>query len=190
MTYNLAQRADNASIAMEFFVSQGWYPFQAAGIVGNLLAESNLNPDTGSGDQGSAHGIAQWRGDRAEKFLVIIHKSIADATLLEQLSFVQWELQNTHARAGRALDASTTVEEATRIIDSKYEVSDGSAINKRITYAVEQWVRYQGIDKPVEVLPPVTKPVPSVPTKLKEEQVVSFIHKFFAWLIQVFGRKT
>lgn len=34
----------NVSTAMQFYTSRGYSRAQAAGIVGNLLGESNLNP--------------------------------------------------------------------------------------------------------------------------------------------------
>jgi Phage tail lysozyme len=49
--------------AARYLLSQGVSPLQAAGIVGNLAQESNLNP-TVRGDNGSAYGLAQWRLDR------------------------------------------------------------------------------------------------------------------------------
>jgi len=47
----------NKKKAMEFFQSKGLTNYQAAGIVGNLIQESNLNT-TIKGDGGKAFGIA------------------------------------------------------------------------------------------------------------------------------------
>ena len=49
--------------AMKFFTSKGLSYHQAAGIVGNLMQESNLNTSI-KGDGGKSFGIAQWNGDR------------------------------------------------------------------------------------------------------------------------------
>jgi hypothetical protein len=43
--------------------THGLSPVAAAGVVGNLYQESGFNP-TAVGDGGTAHGLAQWRGDR------------------------------------------------------------------------------------------------------------------------------
>ncbi len=67
----LAAAANNESGAVQYFVSKGWSPAQAAGIVGNLVHESGgrLNPgalNPGDGSDGSdSIGIGQWNGTRA-----------------------------------------------------------------------------------------------------------------------------
>jgi hypothetical protein len=45
-------------------VDRGLSPVAAAGVVGNLRAESNLDPTNATGDNGTAFGLAQWRGPR------------------------------------------------------------------------------------------------------------------------------
>lgn len=63
-----AGNSANARAAMDYFISQGWTPEQAAGIVGNLQQESgpNLDPNihNSAGGNLGAYGLAQWRGDR------------------------------------------------------------------------------------------------------------------------------
>lgn len=49
--------------AYNWFIQHGYSPAAAAGIVGNIHAESSFNPGA-SGDQGSAHGLFQVRGER------------------------------------------------------------------------------------------------------------------------------
>ena len=50
--------------AMAFFIQKGWKPHQAAGIVGNLLAESGLQTKAiakGDASDGTdSVGIGQW----------------------------------------------------------------------------------------------------------------------------------
>lgn len=49
---------------MNNLVQRGYKPHIAAGIVGNLMAESSLNPGSSTNDLGAtAGGLAQWRGD-------------------------------------------------------------------------------------------------------------------------------
>ena len=56
-----APPAGNADAAYRYFLSRGWTPAQAAGIVGNLQQESGPGLDpTIAGDGGNAFGIAQW----------------------------------------------------------------------------------------------------------------------------------
>lgn len=103
-------------------------PSQAAGIVGNLMAESKLNPSAVN-PNGGAEGIAQWLGERKKFFMegeaatkiehpksdvkevikdnsgeviskwVPKHKSISDSTLHEQVEFLVHELKTTHNSA-------------------------------------------------------------------------------------------
>lgn len=122
--------------AMDFFMKNGYTEMQAAAIVGNLQAESGQNLNTrASGDEGKALGIAQWQGARQKKFKEIIGKDIMDSSLEEQLKFVDWELKNTHADAGRKLKQAKNVKEAATVIDKSYEVSAGLHTDRRIANA-------------------------------------------------------
>jgi hypothetical protein len=85
-----------ADKAVKFFMSKGWSAAQAAGIVGNLQAESGTNMATNSvGDGGQAYGIAQWHPARQANFVKAFGKDIREANFEEQLAFVNWELNNT-----------------------------------------------------------------------------------------------
>ena len=126
----------NAKIALDYFVQQGWSPAQAAGLVANIQAESgkNLNPNA-SNPKEQAYGIAQWRGSRQRDFVTKMGKQLQGSSLQDQLEFVQWELNNTEARAARALRGAQTAEEAAAIVDEYYERSDRSARQKRMAMA-------------------------------------------------------
>ena len=105
--------------AMTFFQNVGWTNVQARGIVGNLIAESRLNPTIG-GDknkkgQPTSFGIAQWRGGRLARLKRFAKKQGTGWQDFEtQLAFVHHELQTTEKSAGRNLAAATTVEDATK----------------------------------------------------------------------------
>lgn len=128
--------SDNAEKALEFFKQKGWSPQQAAGIVGNLQAESgkDLNPSS-LGDGGKAYGIAQWHPDRQANFESQFGKSIRQANFEEQLAFIQWELENTEKRAGQLLKGAQDAAEAAAIVDQYYERSSGEHRGKRIANA-------------------------------------------------------
>lgn len=128
--------SENAEKALEFFKSKGWMPQQAAGIVGNLQAESSqeLNPSS-VGDGGKAYGIAQWHPDRQANFEAQFGKSIKQSTFQEQLEFIQWELENTERKAGELLKGAITASEAAAIIDQHYERSSGEHRGRRIANA-------------------------------------------------------
>lgn len=131
----------NAMTAVKFFISKGWTPEQAAGIVGNLQAESGANLKIDAvGDGGKAYGVAQWHPDRQRKFAEVMNREITRASLEEQLAFVDWELKNSQNvapwYAGDKLKAAKTAEEAAWIVDQFYERSNGSHRQRRMSNAL------------------------------------------------------
>lgn len=60
----MANQNPNVRTAFDFFMSRAYSQAQTAGIIGNLLGESNLNPNGPNGDGGVARDIAQWHPDR------------------------------------------------------------------------------------------------------------------------------
>ena len=128
--------AGNAKIAMDYFTQKGWSLEQAAGIVANLQAESgqNLNPSA-LGDNGQAYGIGQWVGPRQRLFATKMGRPLQGSNLQDQLDFIQWELTNSEAKAGRALKGAQTAADAAAIVDQYYERSNGQARQKRMAMA-------------------------------------------------------
>lgn len=126
----------NAKIALDYFMQQGWSQEQAAGLVANLQTESgqNLNPAAWNPGE-KAYGIAQWRGSRQQDFANAMRKSIEGSSLQDQLEFVQHELNNKEANAGRRLKSATTAEDAAAIVDQYYERSSGAHRQKRMAMA-------------------------------------------------------
>lgn len=127
----------SAKEAMEFFLAKGWTREQAAGIVGNLQAESGANMKTDAvGDNGRAYGVAQWHPDRQAKFKEVYGKDIRQAGFKEQLEYVNWELNNSERKAGSMLRQAKSAEEAAAIVDKYYERSSGQHIRNRQANAV------------------------------------------------------
>jgi hypothetical protein len=123
--------------ALMFFISKGWTGTQAAGIVGNLQAESGVNLKIDAvGDGGQAYGIAQWHPPRQANFAKVFGKDIRKSSFKDQLEFVDWELKNTESRAGNMLKSAKTPAEAASIVDQYYERSSGAHRQKRIDYAM------------------------------------------------------
>lgn len=116
---------EKARQAYDFFISKGWSPEQSAGIVGNLLQESQLNEKSFNPEGGGrgAKGIAQWRGERQTRFEEIYGKSLDESSFAEQLEYVNWELNNTEKKAGDELRKAVSVSKATQVVQSKYERS-------------------------------------------------------------------
>jgi hypothetical protein len=106
--------ADRASTAVAFFQSKGWSKEQAAGIVGNLMAESSLNTGALNGGDGSdgtdSIGIGQWNSDRARNLKAFAEQSHTDwRDFGTQLAFVQHELTHTEGNAAGLLKGAKDV---------------------------------------------------------------------------------
>ena len=126
----------NAQRAMAYFISQGYTPAQAAGIVGNLQAESGANLNTSAvGDSGKAVGIAQWHPDRQANFAKFSGKAIGKSSLEEQLAFIAHELKTTEAGAGSRLKGASSAQDAAAVFDQFYERSSGDARRQRMVNA-------------------------------------------------------
>ena len=142
--------------AVSYFVSQGWTANQAAGLVGNLMQESDLNPAAVNPSSG-ATGIAQWLDDRLEKLQTYPNWQ----SLETQLTFVNWELNNSEKAAGDALRETTTLADATMVVRTKYERCGESEANdaNRLAQATKAF----GLTIPV-VTKPVAVPAPPAAT--------------------------
>jgi Phage tail lysozyme len=104
-----------------FFQSKGWSKAQAEGMAARLMKESNLSP-TAKGDNGQAYGVAQWHPDRQADFAAYAVKDIRQATLEEQLDFMNYELtRGKEKAAGDQLRQTTTPLGAEGITTGMYE---------------------------------------------------------------------
>ena len=126
----VASAMNSESGAVQFFVSKGWTPAQASGIVGNLLRESRLNPNAlnkGDGSDGSdSIGIGQWNGTRAadlKTFAAAQGKPVSDISV--QLAFVQHELEGSEGNAARMLKGATDARSAATAFALGYERPQG-----------------------------------------------------------------
>lgn len=136
-----AGSSSNARTALAFFKGKGFTDEQAAGIVGNLQAESgpNINP-AAIGDGGAAWGIAQWHPDRRAIWERANNKQWqsngSQPNFNQQLEFIVYELQRTEANAMRRLQATRSAEAAAAVFDQYYERSSGAHRDRRIANAV------------------------------------------------------
>ncbi len=121
--------------AMGFFESQGWTHAQAAGIVGNLQAESGVDPNRGQDGGGPGYGLAQWEGPRQRDFANWAGHDIHQSTFREQLEFIQHELTTTESSAGNALRGATTASDAAQIVCNRYERPGIPHMDSRIAFA-------------------------------------------------------
>lgn len=115
-----ASLADKQQYAVDYLQEKGWTRAQAIGLVANFTRESNLNPSI-TGDNGQAVGIAQWHPDRQAAFETEYGFNIEDATLTQQLDFVDFELKNAERRAGTKLSNTNSASECAKIVSQYYE---------------------------------------------------------------------
>lgn len=101
-----------AKSAYDYFVGQGYSKPQAAGIVGNLLHESGLDP-TVSHDQGTGIGIAGWRLERRQALREFAAaRGTSETDFKTQLAFVDHELKTSEPGARTALMQAQTPQDA------------------------------------------------------------------------------
>lgn len=132
--------------AYNFFISKGLQPHQAAGIVGNLIQESGLNPNA-VGDDGKAYGIAQWHPDRQNVLNTLSTRNKVDKSdFNQQLEFVWHELNTGHLGVLEKLKTTQNVSQATMLISNSYEIPNPKYAHneKRIAYANDVLNSYNG----------------------------------------------
>lgn len=137
-----------------------------AGFLGNLKHESSFDSSR-VGDNGSAFGHAQWRGERAENFRRIIGADPKNATPAQSVQFIKWELDNYQA-AGMTKNQrdlilnAQTPEDAARAIDKYYERSDQRSTRDRMKAAREFFGAAPASPAEATAAPSAAAPAPGI----------------------------
>ena len=129
---------------------------QAAGLVGTLTSESQMNPGavnrlSGGGSDGG-EGIAQWTGaSRKGPILNYLrqisgkpYSRISQSTLGEQLRAVAWEYKTKRPKSLAALRSKTSINDATHEVLSSFE-NGGNGVNASIGQLNSYRGGYQGL---------------------------------------------
>jgi hypothetical protein len=133
----------NASTAWSYFTGQGLTPVQAAGLAGNLMGESSINPDalqvvkvggknytcpappaTPEAKVTCGVGIAQWTNPSGRlSGLTTLAKAqgMPWDNLSTQLQYVWQELTTSYSGALKQLEACTDTSCATKVVEQQYE---------------------------------------------------------------------
>lgn len=95
-----------AQYAYNFYLQRGYTPAGAAGIVGNIHAESGFSTKA-SGDTGTAAGLFQWRGERQAGLMKYAANNGLDPQSMDaQLGYADYEMRTgSDAGAGKAYSA-------------------------------------------------------------------------------------
>jgi hypothetical protein len=136
--------------AYNYFVNKGLTKAQAAGIVGNLIQESSVDPRAVEYGGGPGRGIAQWsvggRWDHSASDNVTWYANqhgVSRWALNTQLDFIWYELNHIGYGFG-ALKATTNVTDATVVFQNRYEICGTCDSSKRIAYAKQVLAAYGG----------------------------------------------
>ncbi len=130
----IARGSDNQQTAFNFFIRQGLAPGQSAGIVGNLIAESGVDPklqeynkphgDLNEPLNGTGYGIAQWTfTSRQSKLVAYANEHDLDVSSLDaQLGYYWKELTTDYRGVFEELKSTQTSADASYVILAKFEV--------------------------------------------------------------------
>lgn len=120
-TFSKGGQMKKARQAVDYFINKGLTREQAAGLVGNLMRESNMNI-TATNPNSGAYGIGQWLGNRKTR---LFRRYGYHPTFEQQLDYVWDELNTSHRKGLQMLKASKTVNDAARNAFGYYEFSAG-----------------------------------------------------------------
>lgn len=135
----------NSEIAFNFLLGQGYTPVQAAGIIGNFLKESNMDPSVTSSFPGEeSFGIAQWNpaAGRLQQLQEFATDRGLDYTTLEtQLQFFHYDFSTLSPRywGYNEFRGITDIDRAADHICDKYERPNPNYADKpgRRAYALQ-----------------------------------------------------
>lgn len=117
--------------AFDFFVSKGWSPEQAAGLVANIQHESGFNHQA-VGDKGMSYGLGQWQKDRRTGFNKFANKPIEKSSFEDQLGYVHHELTAGNEKtAGEMLRKVNDPHTAGGLISNLYQRPRNNEYNNR-----------------------------------------------------------
>jgi Phage tail lysozyme len=147
-----AALSNNEKTAYNFFISKGLSKDQAAGIVGNLMQESSVNPNSVQYGGGPGRGIAQWsvggRWDTSHDDNVTWYANAHGLNrwaLTTQLDFIWYELTDI-GYGYSSLKAATTVTSAELAFQDKFEICGECDESTRVSYAEQVLAAYGGGD--------------------------------------------
>lgn len=134
----------NEQKIMDKLVGNGLTPAQAAGVVGNLVQESNADPSKHQLGGGPGYGLAQWGGSRLndlKKFAAKEGKQISD--LGAQVDFMLHELNTTEKSALNAVKNTMTASGAAAAFELGFERAGKPNTENRQDQAVRVLAQFE-----------------------------------------------
>lgn len=139
---------ENVKIGYQYFIGKNLSPNQSAGIIGNLIVESGMDPKKSQLGGGPGRGLAQWTS--TERWLKVVefarNQNRSEFDLMLQLDFIWHELQGAEKAAYTHLIGTTTIEQATESFMRKYERPGVEALAERIAAARNTFSKYNGLE--------------------------------------------
>lgn len=143
--------AANEKTAFDYFVGKGLTKRQSAGIVGNLIVESGVDPTIKQSGGGPGRGIAQWgvggRWDHDSKNNMVWYAAqhgVSQWSLGGQLGFTWYELTNFSSYGYADLKKATTISAATVAFERKFEGCGSCNESRRVSAATSVFNKYGG----------------------------------------------
>ncbi|HET9990424.1 MAG TPA: phage tail tip lysozyme [Kofleriaceae bacterium] len=143
--------SSNEHAAFDYFVARGLTKRQAAGIVGNLIQESSVNPKAIEFGGGPGRGIAQWsvggRWNSSHHDNVTWYAAQNKESrwaLHTQLAFTWYELHTVGGYGLSALRKDKTIRTATLTFERDFEKCGTCDASKRISYAQQVYNAFAG----------------------------------------------
>jgi hypothetical protein len=154
----------NQHTAFRYFVARGLTKRQSAGIVGNLIQESSVNPRAIEFGGGPGRGIAQWsvggRWNVSHHDNVTWYASNHSESrwgLDTQLAFTWYELRSVGGYGLAALRKTSTIRGATIVFERDFEKCGQCDEDRRVSYARQVYNAFAGRiaepDEPDDELP-------------------------------------
>lgn len=139
----------NAETAFKYFVDKGLTTKQAAGVLGNLIVESGMDPTIEQIGGGPGRGIAQWsaggRWDTYDKDNNVWYAGTVDKgpkTLSAQLQFTWYELSTFSYYGLGGLKDAGSVNAAMQVFMTEYEGCGDCHQDRRLDYAQQAYDRF------------------------------------------------
>jgi peptidoglycan hydrolase-like protein with peptidoglycan-binding domain len=130
-----------AKDAYNFFISKGYSPAGASGIIANIKTESSFKTNA-VGDGGLARSLAQWHPDR---FNELTKKGFNLMDFGSALAAIDWELKNNYPRTYNKIKNATSPQIAAQIFDKEFERSAGTTTQTRMRDAEQYHQQFSNV---------------------------------------------
>jgi hypothetical protein len=131
----------NAEKVFNYLVDAGFTEQAAAGVIGNLMQESGVNPNSNQHGGGPGRGIMQWgtgagSGQRWDALTAWAEASGKDPRSLD--TQIQWMMKEMHQRGTfKRLKGLTSVRAATDLFEKEMEGAGKPIMENRYKYAAD-----------------------------------------------------